>query len=350
MEIRYEVEGQFVTASTALVAGDTTRQRIRYDSDLTVWVNWRAEPWVIEGRTLPQWGFLALGPGTEVCTALRDGKLGDYAECPEYFFADARTWFDIPYLHSKKDIEPRLRSFKHLGGNRIQVTYEWIVKDTLDKDYHCFVHGVNNAETSGQSIIFQGDHDLPKPTSQWRPGDVIVDGPHELAISDRFNTYDLTIGLYKNDRVRLQGLDEGGNRIILASLKIGKEAGKITSIVAEKPTATPQAVPPEADFKAHTNPSGTWIDFGAIATDGAVKINREQDRLVIFPYPRERAFRVSLDLKALAPAANLSRVQVHALAAGDQRDLGPVEFKTEKGRIAFTLGTPQAGRYVLSWQ
>ena len=227
------------------------------------------------------------------------------------------------------------------------MTYEWIVKDTLDQDYHCFVHGVNNAETSGQGIIFQGDHALPKPTSQWRPGDVIVDGPHDLAISDRYSGYDLAVGLYKNDRARLQGLDEGGNRIIIAHLKRDKASGQIT---AEKPTPKPQTAPLEADFKAHTNPAGTWIDFGAIATDGAVKINRETDRLVLFPYPREKAFRVSLDLKALAPTANLSRVQIRALAAGDQRDLGPVDFKTENGRLALTLGTPQAGRYVLSWR
>ena len=53
-----------VTASAALAAGDTSRQRIRYDSGLTLWVNWRAEPWQIEGHRLPQWGFLALGPET----------------------------------------------------------------------------------------------------------------------------------------------------------------------------------------------------------------------------------------------------------------------------------------------
>ncbi|MHB8903372.1 MAG: DUF5696 domain-containing protein, partial [Thermoguttaceae bacterium] len=64
VEIRYEVDGQFVTASAALAAGDTSRQRIRYESGLSLWVNWRAEPWQVEGRVLPQWGVLALGPET----------------------------------------------------------------------------------------------------------------------------------------------------------------------------------------------------------------------------------------------------------------------------------------------
>jgi len=380
-EIRYEVDGRLVTASVALVAGDTTRQRIRYDSGLTIWVNWRAERWRIENpkdeirdpkesrttkteksqpdrisgfgpRILPQWGFLALGPGTEVCTSLRDGKFADYAECPEYIFADARTWFDLPYVRSKKDIEPRLRSFKHLGGNRIQVTYEWIVNDTLTTNYHCFVHALNSGKNDGQNIVFQGDHELAKPTSQWRPGDVIVDGPHELTVSDEFASYDLTIGLYAGDRVPLRGLNAGGSRIILANLKVNQVAGKITEITAGSitPATRPQSLALEADFKAHTNPVGTWVDFGAVATDGAVKINREKERLVLFPYPREKAFRVSLDLKALAPGANPARVKIHALAAGTQQDLGPVDFGREGGRLVLTTGIAGAGRYIVTWQ
>ncbi len=362
-EILYEVEGQLVQASVALVAGETTRQRIRYDSGLTLWVNWRAEPWRVEAsgaarqpnngaRILPQWGFLALGPGTDVSTSLRDGKLADYAECPEYVFADARTWFDLPYRHAKKDIEPRLRSAEYLGRNRLRVTYEWVVNDTLGTDNHvCFVHGLNPGDPGSQNIVFQGDHGLAKPTSQWRPGEVIVDGPHELQISDRFDSYDLVMGLYKGARVSLQGPDQGGGRILVARLKVGKQAGQITNIIAQKVTGTtrpPDAIA-EADFKAHTNPSGTWIDFGTLATDGAVKINREADRLVLFPYPREKALRVSLDLKALAPKADPARVQVHALAAATQQDLGPVETKLEGGHLLLNLGKPGAGRYAVTW-
>lgn len=350
--IDYEIAGQFVTASVAVVVGDTTRQRIRYDSGLTVWVNWRAAPWQVEGRVLPQWGFLARGPDTEVCTALHDGKVGDFATCPEYVFADARTWFDLPYSHSKKNIEPRLRECRYLGGNRVQVTYEWIVNDTLDTDYQCFVHGVNAGATGADHIVFQGDHNLTKPTSQWRPGEVIVDGPHELAVSDAFDSYNLTIGLHQGKRVELQGLEDGINRIVLAKLQVTRQAGRITGITAGKidPASHPRVVREAADFTAHTNPLGTWLEFGPVATDGAVKINRNPDSLVIFPYPRERKFGVSLDVKALAATADLARLQVRALAAGDAHDLGPVEFKVDNGRLVFAVGTPGAGRYVVRFR
>ena len=220
VEIRYEVEGQWVTASAALVAGETSRQRIRYDTGLTLWVNWRAEPWQIEGCLLPQWGFRAVGPETRVVTALYDGHVADYAECPEYVFADARTNLHVTGLQARKETKPRL-----------------------------------------------------------------------------------------------------------ASLKSGDEA----------------------DFSAHLNRPGTWIDFGPVATDGAVKINRAKDRLVLFPYPRDTPFRVSLDLKTLAPAADTARVKVRALAAGNGRDLGLATFQWDKSRLVITTGLAGAGRYVVQW-
>jgi hypothetical protein len=215
--IRYQVDGQWLTASAALAVGNTLRQRIAYDSGLRLWVNWDREPWHVEGRVLPQWGFLALGPKTEVSTALHDGVVADYADCPAYVFADARTNFAMPYVHAK---------------NR-------------------------PAAARGEQ---------------------------------------------------------------------------------------------EADFSARLNRPGTWIDFGTMATDGSVMIRREPDRLVLYPYPRERRFRVSLDVKTLAPAADMARLQVRALAAGDGHDLGPAGFTLNNGRLVLTVGTPGAGRYAIQWK
>ena len=351
VEIRYELGGRLVDAGVALAAEDTTRQFVRYESGLRLWTNWRAEPWQVEGRTLPQWGFLALGPGTQVSTSLRDGRFCDYAECPEYVFADARTWIPMPYLNPTKNIEPRLRSFKYLGGDRAEITYEWIVNDTLPTDYHCFVHGVSKTGDDGEGISFQQDHALPKPTNQWHKGETIVDGPYEIRIPAKESTYDLAIGLYKERRLLLLGKRDATDRILIARLALKRQGDKITDITAEqvKPES-PRKGRHEADFTARLNPSDTWIDFGPVATDGAVKINRGANHLVLFPYPRDKAFRISLDLKVLAPAAELSAVKVRALAAGTCQDLGPGEFRVENGRLVLTVGKPGAGRYVIAWK
>jgi hypothetical protein len=351
VEIRYEVGGRLVDAGIAMAVEDTMRQYVRYESGLRLWINWRAEPWRVEGRTLPQWGFLALGPGTQVSTSLRDGRWSDYAECPEYVFADARTWFPMPYLHPAKNIEPRLRSFKYLGDNRAEVTYEWIVGDTLETDYHCFVHGLSKTSDQAEQIVFQQDHYPAKPTSQWRKGETIVDGPYVIGIPAKENAYDLAIGLYKERRVLLLGEKDATDRILIAHLALERQGDKITKITAEKvtPAAHPKD-PHKADFAARLNPPGTWIDFGAVATDSSVKINREPKQLVLFPYPRDKVFRVTLDMKALAPAADLSALKVHALAAGTCKDLGPANFRWKGGRLVLTVGKPGAGRYVIAWK
>jgi hypothetical protein len=349
--IRYEVDGRLVTASAALVARNTLRQWVEYQSGLKLWVNWGAEPWRIEGRVLPQWGFLALGPGTDVSTALQDGVIADYADCPEYVFADARTSFTMPYLRAKKEIEPRLRSFKYLGGNQVEVSYEWLVDDILDADFHCFVHGVAASGSEPDGIVFQQDHPLPKPTSQWRKGERIMDGPYTLRLPDKLDGGTLVIGLYKGPRVTLKGAQKGDNRIEISRLSFVRKEGAITDIRAEKIAASsPARDGLQADFRARLNPPGTWIDFGKVATDGSAMIRREGDRLVLYPYPRERRFRVSLDVRSLAPDADLEHLQVRALAASTGRDLGPVAAEQKNGRLMLTVGTLGAGRYVIGWK
>ena len=106
----------------------------------------------------------------------------------------------------------------------------------------------------------------------------------------------------------------------------------------------------KVDFRARLNPPGTWIEFPSLATDGSVKINREADRLVVFPYPRDQAVHVRLDLKALAPSVEPGRVSVRALAAGTGRDLGPIAAPWSDGRLSLTLEKPGAGRYVIEWK
>jgi len=352
-EIMYDVDGQFVTASVALVLGERWRQRIKYDSGLTLYVNWAKEPWKIEGRELPQWGFLALGPETEAFTVLRDGKLADYADCPEFLFADARTSFNMPYLTTVKNIEPKLREFKYLGDDKVRVTYEWVVNDNLDRDYNCFVHFINGQSDHPDKIMFQQDHALPKPASQWRPGETIVDGPHEITVpASPYDSYDLVIGLWKNDRVLLKGIDAGGSRYLLARLQLTRENGKITNVtLGDLSGVAKEVAVGRADFTAHLNPPGTRVDFGKIATDGSVKVSRGEKNLTVFPYPRDREFTVALDLKAIAPKASPDprQARVHALAAGTQADLGAVPTTVENGRLTFKVGLKGAGRYVVSW-
>ena len=349
VEIRYQVNGNFVSGGLALLAGDTSRQRIRYDSGLTVWINWSPQPWSVEGNVLPQWGFLATGPDTKVSTSQQHGKIADYSECPDFIFADARTSAAPSNHNGRKNIEPRLREFTHLGGNRVRFTYEWIVGESPGGDFQCFVHGTHPDAPKSDHIAFQQDHRPSKPTTEWKPGDVIVDGPYEITIPTNRDWFDLTIGLYQDRRLLLKGQDDGTDRIVLARLMLDRKDGGITGIRREAPPKT-TSNESDIDFTAHTNPPGTWIDFGKVATDGSLMIRREANQLTIFPYPRDKEFRTSIDIKAIVPAADLSKLKVRALAAETNADLGPVESGIENGRLVLPLGTPGAGRFVVVWQ
>ncbi len=356
VEIVYEVDGQFVTASVALPMNQRERQRIRYASGLTVWVNWGQEPWEVEGRILPQWGFLALGPGTEVCTQLRDGAFADYVECPEYLFCDARTYFNMPYLTPPAKIEPRIAGFEYLGGDKIRLTYEWDVQAALGADYNCFVHFTNEQSKSGnQDIEFQQDHRLPRPTGTWQAGDKIVDGPYEIQVkTDTFDTFDIVIGLFnESGRLALRGREAGGTRILLGRLELRREDGEVTDIRLVPPEQLPDAVEvKQADFTAHLNPAGTSVDFGKITTDGSVKVEKSEGKLVVFPYPRDREFSVRLDVAQIVPGARVepAEVSVRALAALTQEDMGAVEAQVEGGVVSFKVGKTGAGRYVVEWE
>ena len=350
--ISYEVDGQMAPAGVALATGQRWRQRIAYDSGLRVWINWAKDAWTVDGRVLPQWGFLALGPDTECETILKDGHFADYASCPEFVFADARTSFNMPYLTAVKNIAPRVRKFEWTGGNTARVTYEWNVNDTLDRDYMCFVH-FTNPSAGGDGIVFQQDHALPKPTGQWKPGDVIVDGPYDIAIPDNANgEYKVAVGLFGDDRVVLTGPRDKRNRVVLGKLIVQRDGTKIIDAHFDPAPAT--AVSSEedsADFHAHMNAPGTAVDFGPLATDGSVKINRSERELVVFPYPRDRAFTVALDIAKIAGGAPASRESLHivALAASTQAELGDVPFDVRDGRVVFTVGMKGAGRYRIRW-
>jgi hypothetical protein len=148
--------------------------------------------------------------------------------------------------------------------------------------------------------------------------------------------------------VSLQGIQAGDARILIGRLVLERDGGRITNVtLGDLSEAAKKQEAGRADFTAHLNPPGTLVDFGQIATDGSVKINKEKDHLTIFPYPRDVPIRLSFDVKALVPDADLTRLEVRALEAGTQEDLGRVDGTVENGRLALTLDRKGAGKYVV---
>jgi len=147
-------------------------------------------------------------------------------------------------------------------------------------------------------------------------------------------------------------MEAGGDRILLGRLELVRTDGKVTDI---------RLLPPEqlravaevqrADFTAHLNPEGTMVDFGKLATDGSVKVEKGEQKLTVLPYPREMEFGVQLRIAQIVPGADVreDNVKVRALAAGTQADLGAVEAGVHEGSVTFRTGVKGAGRYVVEW-
>ena len=87
----------------------------------------------------------------------------------------------------------------------------------------------------------------------------------------------------------LKGVEEDGNRILLARLNVQQQGGKITNITADRVHYDPRAKPPARTRLRWPHQSAGHVDrLRPRGHRAAVKINRQADRLVLFPYPRNK--------------------------------------------------------------
>jgi len=352
-DIAYEVAGKMVSSSVAAVAGVLDRLRVRYDSGLTLHVNLREDDWNVGGHVLPRYGFVANGPNTLVYTARRGGAIVDFADTPGSLYVDARAQVHLPWQTMSRDIEPRLRSVKYVGGDEFEITYEWVVKEKLPRDVRCFVHfhdaTVGTKDPNGTH--FQDDHALPTPATQWIPGTVVVDGPHRVRIPQKAaaGRYDVLIGLHpdKWSWLGLRGIAASPKRYVVGRLAVTRRGGRIVDIRSVdiddwRRRQARRARP----FAQRMNTDGRKIDFGPVATNGSFTLLKAQGGIELLPYPRYRKFTVEIDLSKLRPGWRLRTPRVIALGA-DRKRLGSVRHGLANGRLAFDAGMAGAVRFLI---
>jgi hypothetical protein len=344
-EIAYEVGGQYVSGSVAAVVGDTNRLRVKYDSGLTLHVNLGESDWAASGYTLPAYGFLAEGPDLLAYTAKRDGVIVDCARTKETLYADARTDIYKPWASGLKNVEPRVKEFKDLGDGKVQITYDWRIDDTLPEDYHCFVHFCG----ADGEIAMQGDHKTPTSTNEWKKGTVLVDGPHTVTVpADKAETqYDIRVGLYKGDRVRLAGLPTGANCVLVGRLSVTREGGQVKKVeLADLTPLRKQIAEQQKGFLDRMNVAGKAIDFGAVKTDGVFRLAVKGKELQLWPIDREKEVTVDLDAAKIFDGKQVKSATAVAFAA-DGKDLGAAPVEVREGRLILKTAVASAARYVV---
>ncbi len=296
-QITYERNGRWVDASAVVRSGDAkadawNRVRVRYDGGLTVTANQSAEPLVVDGVSLPQYGWIAKGGGVTAGTTLRDGIVTDSAETAGSFFANARSAVDWNFSGVKR-IRPTVESFRQTGPRRFAATYRWTVHEAPGADYHIFVH-FNKPGGSDSEILFQQDHAAGSPTGRWRPGSTMADGPHAIAVPRDLpdGDYAWTIGLHAPaaGRAALEGPVDRTGRNLLGTLHVRDAGGSLT--FTPEAGAGPDRL---AVSLANLNRENKVVDFGPIRTDGGVAIVRDGADWVAWTFPRDRPFTLILD-------------------------------------------------------
>jgi hypothetical protein len=324
LTISYEKNGKWMDTTAAAQTGSFERIRIAYTNGLTILANNGPTPWRAHGATLPVHGWLAHGAGVTAYTATRDGVICDYAETSQSVFANARPATDWAVGGSLR-IRPSVADFRQTGLRRFSVSHKWLVGEDVSRDFAAFVHfSAPDADAFDEKIRFQQDHALAKPTSTWKAGSAIADGPYEITVPDDLTdgTYIWSIGLFRpnESRAALDGPVDASGRVVLGALVVAN-GGK--SLQFDPGVAKRNA---RRSFPERANVGDRLVTFGTVKTNGSVLIERERHEWVLRPYPRDRVFTVQLN------AARFKR---------------PTSVRTESGSIHIHPGSTPNGWWTL---
>lgn len=335
--IAYLEGGRWVDGTAAAKSGRRTVARVRYASGLQVVGNTSDKPVSVGGLTLPQYGWLATGKGLTAWTAQRDGGMADYVETPTSVFANARPRSQWS-LSGQSLIRPTVASFAQIGPRQFRATYRWKADEAPPGLYHCFVHFGRTGPNGDEGIKFQQDHGLTPATDQWKPGQVVTDGPHDVTVPSGIEDgdYQWTIGLVDavggGGRLRLQGPTDASGRILLGVIRVA-QGGAIVEFVRETGKDPRLAVA----YGAGLNAPGRLVDFGNARTDGAFHLARRGGDWVLTPCPGVTGTRV--DLKAGKFGDPTQAV------AGDPSDAAPPQVSRSGGWITLRLGSASTYRW-----
>jgi len=279
--LQYRVDGQWVDAGTAARYGQFDALHVEYEGGQHVYVNLAAAPVQVDRHQLPQYGVLTFGPRAEAWTARRDSQVCDFAKYDDVTYADARSHvWQLPA--TLPPVEPTVTEPKQPGGQgkEFELTVNWKVSRKLDRDYTLFWHFRHNGK-----IEFQADHKPNKPTTNWQVNETVVDGPIRLSVKDDADAtgYDFVVGMYDADgRVPLV---RGADEVVIGRLAVKREGAEATSVTLEPtaPDRTPGADPQE--YRAGANTARNVLDFGALATNGAVVMRSTKQGRELTPVP-----------------------------------------------------------------
>lgn len=286
--IRYEMNGKWVDAGTSARYGELSRLNVEYEDNQQVFVNLSDADWQIAGYVLPPNGMLTTGPRVQAWTALRDNQICDYSSYENVVYADARSHQWLPSA-DLQPIEPSFGNFKHIDGKKFELTVNWKAGRKPERNFTVFWHFVADG-----AIKFQYDHPPAKKTTEWGVGETFSDGPSQMEVQDDLNvkSYDIIVGLYDKEGRAL--LVKDFNSIKIGRLIVERDGAVAKSVVVEQAMDKPYGFD-SAPYLEGANTGKKIIDFGSIATNGAIVVRKTKGNFEVIPVPIGQSMKVGID-------------------------------------------------------
>ena len=303
-----------------LVGGDLHRQRVAWSGGGQVWVNRGREDWSVEGAVLPAFGFLARVPveggALEASISRRDGVIVEWSRWPAGLYVNGRRFAPGPRRIAIGAAEAR-----STGGRQFELPIEWRLDDPIPEGYRPFFHFVD-PKGARDGIVFQAAAD-PAALPTGRTGTFTLTAratlPGDLPAG---SVLELRAGLYApagGQRLELLGPDDGTRRVRVGVLRLEGERDGAAALNWQAIEARPDPL------LARHNPEAKEIDFGGVATSGAVRLTPEAGGLLVVPLPMgdgepEYAVRI-VPSKLPWPLPEIDRIEPIAQngRAGDRR-------------------------------
>lgn len=267
--------------SVEFAGGDIHRETVRWEGGGLVEVNRGDRDWSTGGVLLPQYGFHARIPApdgiVEAAIERRSGAIVEWSRNPRMWYVNAQPL--LPRIAVVASPPPALSP-----DGTLAMGFTWIAARPCDQALRAFVHLTDRAG----AILFQADYDLPVSTTAWSgtvPTRTSVSVPGTARPGD---SYEVRVGLYHPAgawREPLDGADDGERRIVLGEVTLAGKGARVTGL-RWRPRQTPT---PSASAR-----SPVEVDFGGLATAGAVRLSSGASGWLVTPLPGGGACTVRL--------------------------------------------------------
>src|SRR6202012_3208412 len=255
--ITYNVDGAWVDASSAAIAGEFSVVQVSYPNGDTIIANSGSANLTWNGLQIPQYGWAAASNNFAAYTALLGTQIADYSQTPSMIYANARNQADI--LSENTLATPSVAAFSQIGTDAIQIQLAWSVNTAAPgSNYQEFILFVSSTAPAGSNEV-SGATGGPTliPTNNWTVGENVVDTAWTFYLPPSMpdGTYQVRVGLFSgNQRIVCYGNNDGNLRYTVGEITVSNNGASIVF------TAIPVVI---ASPDPRMNSTGAVVNFGS---------------------------------------------------------------------------------------